>query len=281
MSTILDRIIESKRREVDEARHRVPQSELERRVRDLPRPRNFFKAVTQPRRGRLHVIAEIKRASPSAGLLREDFDPAAIARTYYACGASALSVVTDGPFFQGTIEHVAAVKQEVPLPVLRKDFLIDPYQVWESRAAGADAILLIGEILTPQLLMDMLILANELNLTSLIEVHEAETLLKLRSLIGFPLRGYSLLGINNRNLRTQQVDLNHTPRLMSLVDDASTPVIAESGIRTREDVERMQRAGVVGVLIGETFMRAADMAARFRELFPDVPPRDQPGAGAG
>ena len=178
-------------------------------------------------------------------------------------------MLTDERYFQGRLEYIQAVKQAVPLPVLRKDFIIDEYQIYESRLAGADAILLIAAILTPQQMLDMLILANELNLTAVIEVHEADELMQMRSVVGFPHRRYSVLGINNRNLHTQQIDLGTTARLISLLDDASeTVVISESGLRTREDVLRIQRAGARAVLIGETFMRADDIAAKVRELFP-------------
>ena len=179
-------------------------------------------------------------------------------------------MLTDAKYFQGRLDFIAQVKREVPLPVLRKDFIIDPYQLYESRAAGADAILLIADILTPQQLIDLLILANELNLTSLVEVYEPDTLMRVRSVIGFPHRRYSLLGINNRNLRTQQVDVSHTLRLIDLVQEG-TPLVSESGVRTRQDVLRLAGAGVCAVLVGETLMRARDIPVKIRELFcPDA-----------
>ncbi|MFQ6048987.1 MAG: indole-3-glycerol phosphate synthase TrpC, partial [Phycisphaerae bacterium] len=213
-----------------------------------------------------HLIAEIKRSSPSAGLLREDFDPVEIARVYHQAGASALSVLTDQEYFGGRLEFIGQIKRAVPLPVLRKDFIIDEYQVYESREAGADAILLIAEILTPQQLIDLLILANELKLTSLIEVHQADTLMRIRSVVGFPHLRYSLLGINNRDLRTQQVDLGTTVRLADMVDEG-TILISESGVSRREDVVRLKQAGIRGLLVGESLMRAGDIAAKIRELF--------------
>ena len=267
MSTILTRIVETKKREVERAKQARSIESLEERIADQESPRNFYAAVRGSNSEEIRLIAEIKKASPSGGLLRADFDPVELACVYHQNGASALSVLTDEEYFQGSLESIAAVKEAVPLPVLRKDFLIDEYQIYESRAAGADAVLLIVEILDPQRLMDMLILANELRMTSLIEVHEAESLLRFRSLVGFPLRGYSLLGINNRDLTTQSVDLGTTARMISLLDDDEVPVVAESGVKTRGDVERLKRAGAAALLVGETFMRADDVGAKVRELF--------------
>jgi indole-3-glycerol phosphate synthase len=266
MGNILSQIVESKKAEVERRKRQQSVGELQVRIGDLPRPRNLYAALMAPPTLKVHLIAEIKKASPSAGLLRANFDPVEIARTYHDCGASALSVLTDEEYFSGSLEHIEQVKAAVPLPVLRKDFLIDEYQVYESRAAGADAILLIAEILEPSRLMDMLILANELNLTVLIEVHEADALMRFRSLVGFPLKGYSLLGINNRNLRTQLVDVGTTLRLMGMLED-DVPVVSESGVKTRQDVEKLARAGVRAVLVGETLMRADDIAAKIAELF--------------
>ncbi len=267
MSTILDRIVETKRAEVAAARAVRPLEEVRAAAADTPRPRNFYAALSAPAPRGVHLIAEIKRASPSAGLIREDFDPVAIARTYHAAGASALSVLTDRTYFQGELDFVRRVREAVPLPVLRKDFIVDAYQVFESRAAGADAILLIGEVLSPQQVMDLLILATELNLTTLVEVHDADTLLKLRSVIGFPHGRYSLLGINNRDLRTQTIDLGTFTRLAEMAEPG-TLLVAESGIQSRDDVQRLVRAGADALLIGETLMRAPDIAAKIRELLP-------------
>ncbi len=266
MGTILDEIIATKRKEVTELRRRRPDEQLRAAASQTPRPRNFYAAIAaEPKHG-VHLIAEIKKASPSAGVIRADFDPVQIAKVYHTCGAAALSVLTDETYFQGRLEYIEQVKQAVPLPVLRKDFLIDPYQLYESRLAGADAVLLIAEALTPQQLLDMLILANELALTSLIEVHEADVLMQVRSVVGFPHQRYSLLGINNRNLRTQQTDVGTTARLADLVDD-DTILVSESGVRTREDVLRLQRAGARAILIGETLMRSDDIPAKIAALF--------------
>jgi indole-3-glycerol phosphate synthase len=263
---ILDKIIADKREEVRQRQAAVSLESLKERVADYPRCRNFYKAVTKPNPRGLNVIAEVKKASPSAGLIRPDFDPVAIARTYAACGADAISVLTDEKYFQGKLEYVAQVKDAVELPVLRKDFIVDLWQIYESRAAGADAILLIADALKPGDLMDLMIAAAELTLTVLVEVHEADTLMAVRSLIGFPKHGYSVLGINNRDLTTMQVDLSTTARLADLLEH-KRELVAESGIKTRSDVERLQMVGVKAVLIGQTLCEHADIGATFAELF--------------
>jgi indole-3-glycerol phosphate synthase len=270
MATVLDKILAVKVQEVERRRTARPLNELKRAARETPRPRNFYAAIAaEPPRG-VHLIAEVKKASPSAGLIREDFDPVEIARTYYEAGASAISCLTDETFFQGRLEFVEQIKRAVPLPVLRKDFIVDEYQIYESRAAGADAILLIGDVLKPQEVMDWMILAGELNLTVLLEVHQADVMMQMRSVVGFPHRRYSLLGINNRDLRTQITDLSTTSRLADLAEDG-TLLVSESGVKTRQDVLRLQRVGARALLIGETLMRAPDIAARVRELFGPMP----------
>ncbi|HPC97102.1 MAG TPA: indole-3-glycerol phosphate synthase TrpC [Sedimentisphaerales bacterium] len=266
MANLLDQIVADKRREVRYRQAHVSLEQLQKRVVGLPKCRNFYQAVTKPNRRGLNVIAEVKKASPSAGLIRADFDPVAIAQTYERCGADAVSVLTDEKYFQGRLEYVEQVKQAVALPVLRKDFIVDPWQVYESRAAGADAILLIADALPTGELMDLMIAATELTLTVLVEVHQADTLLSVRSLIGFPARPYSVLGINNRDLTTMAVDLNTTSRLKDMLDD-DVPVVAESGIRTRQDVEKLVRTGVCAVLIGQTLCEHPDIGAKFTELF--------------
>ena len=266
MATILHRILTDTRQDVERRKAHTPFESLREKALNQPKCRNFYRAVTKPNPRGLNVIAEVKKASPSAGLIRPDFDPVQIAKIYRNCRADAISVLTDEKYFQGRLEYLTAVKAAVELPVLRKDFIIDPYQVYEARAAGADAILLIAEALTPSVLMDLLILANDLTLTTLIEVHDADSLLAVRSLIGFPQQHYSVLGINNRDLRTMQVDLNTTCRLAELVEQRGE-LISESGIRTRSDVEKLIRAGVGGVLIGQTLCAQPDIAAKFRELF--------------
>lgn len=266
MGNILDQIIADKRVEVAARKEQQPQDLLQDKVQGLKKCRNFYKAVTKKNVRGVNVIAEVKKASPSAGLIRADFDPAAIAETYERCGADAISVLTDEKYFQGCLAYLTAVKEAVKVPVLRKDFIIDPYQVYEARLAGADAVLLIAEALNPSQLMDLLILANELTLTALIEAHSADSLLQVRSLVGFPQKHYSLLGINNRDLTTMQVDINNTLRLAELVDN-KRELVAESGIKTRGDVEKLIRIGIGGVLVGQTLCESERIEDKFAELF--------------
>ncbi|MHC4556252.1 MAG: indole-3-glycerol phosphate synthase TrpC [Planctomycetota bacterium] len=266
MANILDKIIADKRAEVSARKEQRSLDELKEQVRALPKCRNFYKAVTRPNSRGINVVAEVKKASPSAGIIREDFDPVVIAQTYKRCGADAISVLTDEKYFQGRLEYINQIRQEVDLPVLRKDFIIDLWQVYESRAAGADAILLIAEALKPGELMDLMIAAAELTLTVLLEIHRADTLLNVRSLIGFPKKGYSVLGINNRNLTTMQVDLNTTSRLADLLDNKNE-LVAESGIKTRADVEKLKFVGVRAVLIGQTLCASESIEQKFAELF--------------
>jgi len=275
MSTILDQIVETKRQEVAQRQARVPLEQLKENISTVGRPRNFFQAVTQKPCKAMNVIAEVKKASPSAGVIKADFDPVEIAKRYAEAGADALSVLTDEKYFHGKLEYIQAVREAVKLPVLRKDFIIDPYQIYESRAAGADAILLIAECLETSQMIDLQILATELNLTCLIEVHNMDNLMRVRDhVIGFPHRSYSLLGINNRDLRTFKVDLGNTLRLAELVEDRSV-LVSESGIQNRDDVKKLHSAGVRAVLIGETLMRSNDPTSKMRELFAPMPKADR------
>lgn len=252
--------------EVARAKEAVPLEAIRETIDTLGRPRNFFGAlVNGTARFGTSVIAEIKRRSPSAGVIREDFDPVRIARQYHEAGAAAISCLTDEPFFGGRLEYIHQVRDAVPLPVLRKDFIIDQYQVWESRAAGADAILLIAEALPEGDLLDMMILARELGMTSLVEAHEIESILKVKQHIGFPHAGYSLLGINNRDLSTMRTDLGHTLRAIDLIDNPRV-LVSESGIRTHDDILKLRRHGVRIVLVGEHLMRQPDPGAALREL---------------
>ena len=262
---ILHQIVETKKQEVAAGTLRRPLAELQRMAADAGPVRNFFSAVTKPPHGIVNVIAEIKKASPSAGLIRPDFDPVTIAHTYHAAGADALSVLTDEKYFHGRLDYIKQVRQAVPLPVLRKDFIIDPWQVWESRVAEADAILLIAQVLTDSMLTDLLILAAELKLTALVEVHEMDALLRVRSVMGFPMRSYSLLGINNRDLTTFKVDFSTSLRLAEFAED-KTILVAESGIREKSDVQRLAAAGIRTVLIGETLMKSDDVAQTMANL---------------
>ncbi len=250
--TILDKIVASKRQEVAAAQARLPLTDLRAHLALAPPIRDFFAAVSAP--GAIRLIAEVKRASPSQGVIRADFDPVAIARTYERHGAAAISVLTDGPFFQGTLDDLRAVRGAVSIPVLRKDFVIDRYQLVEARVAGADAVLLIAECLNDCQLRALHNEAIELGLTPLVELYEPENLARVIE------AGATLVGVNNRDLRTFVVDLNHTVRLRGQIP-AHCTVVAESGIRTAQDAARLAAAGVSAMLVGESLMRAADIGA--------------------
>lgn len=275
MPTSLAEIIEHTRLELAELKAKTPLAELEALVAQADPPRNFFTAVTR----RAHaagtsVIAEVKRRSPSAGLMREEyagdgFRPESIARGYFENGASAISCLTDKKFFGGDLSYIERIREAVPLPILRKDFIIDPWQVWESRAAGADAVLLIAECLNESELVDLLILSQRLQMTVLLEVHDLESLLRVRPHIGFPHPGFCLLGINNRDLRTMRVDLGHTLRLADLVEDKGV-LVSESGIRTGADLRRLRSVDVRCVLVGEHLMRSPDPGRALASLLEEA-----------
>ena len=260
---ILDKIVTQVKIRIVEQKQDLPINILQEQNPHPQEPFLFRKALLQPG---IQIISEIKKASPSAGLIRPDFDPVAIAQTYEKCGAAAISVLTDEKYFQGRLEYIRRVREAVALPVMRKDFIIDVWQVYEARAAGADAILLIAEALKPGELMDLMIAAAELTMTVLLEVHQADSLMTVRSMIGFPKKGYSILGINNRDLTTMQVDLNTTVRLAGLLDDTAE-LVAESGIKTKADVEKLKSVGVKAVLIGQTLCEHPDIEEKFHEIF--------------
>lgn len=268
---VLRDIIAHKQREVAERKALHGLEAVREAALASEQPRNFFDAVTHREFvADIAVIAEIKRMSPSAGLIRPEyagdgFDPEDIAKRYERAGARAISCLTDERFFGGHLSFIKRVKQAVQLPVLRKDFVIDPWQLYESRAAGADAVLLIAECLGEGEIIDMMILAHELRLTVLLEVHSMENLLRVRPYVGFPHPSYTLLGINNRDLSSMHVDLNHTLRLVDLVDDR-TILVSESGIRTRGDLDRLHASGVKIVLVGEHLMRQPDPGAALDTL---------------
>ncbi|MEM6855072.1 MAG: indole-3-glycerol phosphate synthase TrpC [Planctomycetota bacterium] len=264
MSDMLNEIVENKRLEVEAAQRARPLDEVKAAAAAADPPRNFFASVTRPK-GQLRVIAEVKKASPSAGVIRADFDPVAVARTYHENGAAAISCLTDEKYFQGKLEYIAQIKKAIPLPVLRKDFIIDPYQIYEARAAGADAVLLIAECLGEAQMIDLLILATELKLTALVEVHDYESLIQVKSHVGFPHPGYQLLGINNRNLKTMTTDVGHTLELLKEVPSTDI-LVSESGIRTHDDIQRLAEANVHRVLVGEHLMRQDDIGQALREL---------------
>ena len=264
MTDILAQIVADKKLEVAASQEAEPLAEVKARAVDTSPPRNFYAAVTRPK-GELRVIAEVKKASPSAGVIREDFDPVAIAKAYHEAGAAAISCLTDEKYFQGALSYIAQIKGVVPLPVLRKDFIIDAYQIYQARAAGADAVLLIAECLGEPQLIDLLILATELKMTVLLEVHDYESLIQVKSHVGFPHPGYQLLGINNRNLKEMTTDLGHTLKLLKDVPNKDI-LVSESGIRTHEDIKRLADAGVHRVLVGEHLMRQPDVGAALRTL---------------
>ncbi len=271
---ILHTILETKRKEVRQLRSLRDLEQWKELAAQADPARNFYSAMTSGPKRAMNLIAEVKKASPSAGVICEDFDPVGIAKQYEAGGASAISVLTDQEYFQGSLEFLRQVRRTVSLPVLRKDFIIDPVQIYQARWAGADAILLIAAALEPGRLMDLMILATELRMTCLIEVHGADEILAFRSVVGFPLPKYGLLGINNRDLTDFTVDLGTTLRLAELAGEG-TAIISESGIRTRQDVDRLARAGVQGILVGETLMRSGNIQEQIASLLgPEKPGKD-------
>jgi indole-3-glycerol phosphate synthase len=257
MGTILDKIVASKRREVEEAKARMPAAELERRLAEAGPARDFRAALDRP--GSVQVLAEVKKASPSAGVLRADFDPVAIARTYEAHGAAAISVLTDEPFFQGRLEYLTAIRKAVQLPLLRKDFILERYQLLEARVAGADAVLLIVEVLDGPTLPRLLREAGELGLQTLVELYDAENLPRVID------SGAGVIGINNRDLRSFVTRLEHTLELAPRIP-TDRCLVSESGIRTHDDVERLRKAGVRAVLVGESLIRAPDIGGQLDTL---------------
>ena len=257
MPTILDRIVETKWREVEAARRMVSDRELERRVAELPPTRDFTAAVGAV--GAIRVIAEVKKASPSAGMIRADFDPVAIASTYDSHGAAAISVLTDVDYFQGHLDYLTAVRRAVGCPVLRKDFILDRYQLLEARAAGADAALLIAECLPGDRLAALQRDATALGLHTLVELHDAEELPRVLDC------GAIVIGINNRDLRSFITRLEHTLDLLPKIP-RDRVVVSESGIRTRADLDRLQAAGARAVLVGESLMRSPDIGAALDAL---------------
>ncbi len=262
--TILDRIVQHKRTEVRAAARHLPLAELRARAADAAPTRGFVRAL-RTRAGAMQaaVIAEVKKASPSRGVIRSDFDPAAIARSYAAGGAACLSVLTDRRFFQGSPEALQAARAAVPLPVLRKDFIIDPYQVYAARLMGADCVLLILAALEDAQLAELAELAGVLGMDVLVEVHDGTELERALRL------GLPMIGINNRDLRTFETCLEHTLELLPRVPP-EVLVVTESGIRTPADVSRLRAGGVSAFLVGEAFMRAADPGERLAELFGDA-----------
>lgn len=257
---VLVRIIADKEKEVAERMAATPQAEIERAAVAASAPRDFVGALCERiGEGRTGLIAEIKRASPSGGLIRDPFEPAALARAYAEGGAACLSVLTDEPYFQGKREYLEAARAACTLPVLRKDFMIHPWQIFESRAMGADCVLLIMSCLTDDMATELLGIARSLDMAVLVEVHDRK---ELDRALGLNTR---LIGINNRDLRSLKTDIGTSEALAPLVPADRLPV-AESGIRTPADVRRMAAAGAHCILVGEHLMRQQDVAAAAREL---------------
>jgi indole-3-glycerol phosphate synthase len=257
---ILTKIIEQKKTEIDKSKSKISQKELLRRIEDLKahRRHNFFKnCISKPHK--IHLIAEVKKASPSAGVIRKDFDPVKIASAYEANGASAISVLTDEKFFHGSLSQFEEVKKSVSIPVLRKDFIIDEYQIYESVLAGADAALLIADLLSTEELKDFISIGKQFNIDFLVEVHSEED---ARKAIGSECE---IIGINNRDLHTFKVDIKTTPRLLKVISKEKI-IVSESGITTNADVSYLKSLGVNAVLIGEVLMRSDDIDKKIKEL---------------
>ena len=253
---MLNKIIAEKRKEITQRKRSSPLPALKERVARREAPLDFASAL---KGDGVRLIAEIKRASPSRGVLRHNFNPVALARTYADNGAAAISVLTEKNYFQGSLDHLVAVREEVALPLLRKDFVLDPYQVSESRACGADALLLIAAILSQAQLEELLSLSHNLGMSCLVEVHnEGELDKTLKS-------GAEIIGINNRDLNTFKVDIDTTRRLRPLSPEGKI-VVSERGISHQGDVEKMRGWGVNAVLVGEALVTASDIPARMKEL---------------
>lgn len=259
MSDILDKIFTRRRERLEEAMRRLPAGDL---AASLPPARPGGRFVEALGRDRINIIAEIKRRSPSKGVIREDFDPVAIARNYTAAGAAAISVLTEEDFFDGSLDYLRAVSRVTPLPLLRKDFIFDEYQLLEAVSAGADAVLLIAAMLDGPRFNDLLQRSGELGLDVLVEIHDRE---EMEKVMKYDVR---LLGINNRNLRTFATTLETSIGLAAELPRSLT-LVSESGIRTRADIDRLREAGFDAFLIGEELMRSADERAALRNLIGD------------
>jgi indole-3-glycerol phosphate synthase len=258
---ILDKILQTKKEEVVAAKLRQPLAKMRDRIGDLEdQPRGFARSLRYMRdSGGVALIAEVKKGSPSKGIIREDFDPVDIAETYERGGATCLSILTDEQYFYGHLRYLNLIREQVSMPLLRKDFIIDPYQVYEARVAGADAILLIAAALEDSELQELALLARELRLDTLLEVHDAD---ELERALKLPV---DLIGINNRDLKTFNTDLAVTEQLATRIP-AEQLAVAESGIHSREDVVRLQQAGAGAFLIGESFMREDDIVGKMSLL---------------
>lgn len=253
----LKEIVTKKQERLAAAKINLPEEELKSRIQGLPAARPFIEAINKPRN--ISLIAEIKKASPSRGIIRNDFDLPQIAQAYQAVGVQAVSVLTEEDYFQGNLSYIAQVKNIVSVPVLRKDFIVESYQVYESRFFGADAILLIADLLTKDKIVELTGIASQLGMDCLVEVHDEKELKKVLSL------KVPLIGINNRNLRTLEVDFKTTEKLFSLIPRDKVVVI-ESGIKTHQDVLFLKILGASAVLVGGVIMESADVARKIEEI---------------
>ncbi len=254
---ILDTIIAHKRKELQIEQEQVPLATLKSKLANLLPTKDFRSALAQS--DNINLIAEVKKKSPSKGIIRKDFDPIHIAETYAENGAAAISVLTDVRFFDGSLDYLSSIRKVVDVPLLRKDFTIDPYHIFQARVAGADAILLIVAALTSEQLREFMDIAASLSLASLVEVHtEAELAVALET-------GAEIIGINNRDLRTFHTDLATTFRLRESIPSGKV-VVSESGIYTRADVESLREAGINAILVGESLMRSLDIGEQVRKL---------------
>ena len=253
----LEKVSQIKKEEISKRKALVSLKDLEKKISRLQPPKDFVKAIYQ--NGPVALIAEIKHASPSAGMIKQEVNLQRTITAYQSGGASAISVLTEAHFFKGDLSHLREVKKLAALPVLQKDFILDPFQIYEGRAEGADAILLIASLLEREELRDFVGLAGELQMFPLVEVHQEDDLGKTLAL------DLPLIGINNRNLKTLEVDLKTTLGLRKAIPP-ETKVISESGIRSSEDVRLLKEAGVNGILVGEILMRSPDPASKIREL---------------
>jgi indole-3-glycerol phosphate synthase len=261
VANILDTIVEQKKREVALLPSRIiAAGDLRDAMLEHGERRDFVGALKKPRYGIIGLIAEVKKASPSAGVICPDFDPVRIAKEYEAAGASCLSVLTDEQFFQGSLDYLRQIREAVKLPLLRKDFIIDERQILEAIEWGADAILLIVAILTDEQLAKFHSLATESGLAVLVEVHDEEELDRALKL------SPALIGVNNRNLKTFQVDLANTERLSSRITQQASLLVAESGISNRADVERLKKCGASAILVGESLVKHGNIGQKVREL---------------
>ncbi len=263
MEGFLAKIVENKRAELAEDRIRLPLKEIKARIRDVELPRNFYASISSRSDDRpIQLIAEIKKRSPSKGLLIEDLKVDDLARRYEEAGASAISVLTEKRFFSGNPEYINIARGCTKIPVLRKDFLFEEYHIYESRYIGADAVLLITSVLELSALSDFILLSSELGMSSLVEIHderELETALKA---------GAEIIGINNRDLMTFKIDMNTTLRVVKEIPRGKI-IVSESGIESRRDVERLADAGVHAILVGESIVISKDVGEKIRELIAD------------